>query len=208
MAENQKIARIYLRVSTAEQDLARQEKIVAEAKLAGYYVACVYRETASGARADRPELLRMIADLQRNDVVIAERMDRLTRLPLDDAERLIESITSTGAVLAVPGVLDLSQVAASVDGVAKILLAGLQEMFLKITLQLARENYELMRDRQEQGIVLAKAQGKYQGRKPNLRRNQQILAFRQSGKSIAETARLTDCSLSHVKSVCKASKQS
>jgi DNA invertase Pin-like site-specific DNA recombinase len=37
---------------------------VENAKATGYYVAGVYREKASGARADRPELLRMIGDLQ------------------------------------------------------------------------------------------------------------------------------------------------
>ncbi len=59
-----KVARVYLRVSTDAQDLKRQEEIITTAKEAGYYVAGVYREKASGARADRPELLRMIADLQ------------------------------------------------------------------------------------------------------------------------------------------------
>ncbi|MBL7660297.1 recombinase family protein, partial [Escherichia coli] len=57
-------ARVYLRVSTEEQDLERQEAIVAGAQAAGYYVAAVYREKASGARPDRPELIRMIGDLQ------------------------------------------------------------------------------------------------------------------------------------------------
>jgi DNA invertase Pin-like site-specific DNA recombinase len=56
-------ARVYLRVSTDEQDLTRQEAIVTGARAAGYYVAAVYREKASGARPDRPELLRMVADL-------------------------------------------------------------------------------------------------------------------------------------------------
>lgn len=50
-----KVARIYLRVSTDRQDLQRQESIVEAAKAAGYYVAGIYREKASGARADRPE---------------------------------------------------------------------------------------------------------------------------------------------------------
>lgn len=71
-----KITRIYLRVSTSDQDLARQERIVVDAKRGGYYVAGVYRETASGARPDRPALLRLIEDLQDGDVVIAETMDR------------------------------------------------------------------------------------------------------------------------------------
>jgi hypothetical protein len=57
-----KVARIYLRVSTDEQDLARQAEIEQSTRSSGYYIAGVYREKASGARADRPELLRMIAD--------------------------------------------------------------------------------------------------------------------------------------------------
>ena len=59
-----KIARLYLRVSTDEQDLTRQTWIEDSTRSAGYYIAGVYREKASAARADRPELLRMIADLQ------------------------------------------------------------------------------------------------------------------------------------------------
>mgnify|MGYP003378567279 CR=1 FL=1 len=56
MQSDPKVARVYLRVSTDEQDLQRQESITAQAKAAGYYVAGTYREKASGARADRPEL--------------------------------------------------------------------------------------------------------------------------------------------------------
>ena len=67
------IARVYLRVSTDEQDLQRQERIQEEARQAGYYIAGVYREKASGARADRPELLRMIDDLQYGEVVVVFR---------------------------------------------------------------------------------------------------------------------------------------
>lgn len=48
-----KVARIYLRVSTEEQDLSRQDAIVESTKAAGFYVAGIYREKASGARADR-----------------------------------------------------------------------------------------------------------------------------------------------------------
>lgn len=47
-------------VSTEEQDLSRQDAIVESTKAAGFYVAGIYREKASGARADRAELLRLI----------------------------------------------------------------------------------------------------------------------------------------------------
>lgn len=52
-----KVARIYLRVSTEEQDLTRQTEIVHSTQAEGYYIAGIYHEKASGARADRPELL-------------------------------------------------------------------------------------------------------------------------------------------------------
>ncbi len=43
-----KVARIYMRVSTEAQDLERQEGIAQAARAAGYYVAGIYREKASG----------------------------------------------------------------------------------------------------------------------------------------------------------------
>ena len=67
------IARVYLRVSTQGQDLDRQESIIAEARDAGYYIAGVYREKASGARADRPELLRLIAAISRERLSLRRR---------------------------------------------------------------------------------------------------------------------------------------
>src|SRR3546814_16455722 len=81
---------------------------------------------ASGARADRPELLRMIADLQPGEVVIAEKIDRISRLPLAEAEQLVETIRERGARLAIPGVVDLSDLAADAEGIARIVLESVQ----------------------------------------------------------------------------------
>lgn len=196
-----KVARIYLRVSTDEQDLDRQNIIEQSTRDAGYYVAGVYREKASGARADRPELLRMIADLQPGDVVVAEKMDRISRLPIDEAEKLVNSIREKGARLAVPGVVDLSELAAGSGGVAKIVLESVQELLLKLALQMARDDYETRRERQRQGVQIAKAAGKYTGRKPDTETHQRIVALRGAGKSIERTASLAGCSISQVKRI-------
>ncbi|ALS68444.1 recombinase family protein [Pandoraea apista] len=196
-----KVARIYLRVSTAQQDIERQEGLVDEARRAGYYVAGVYREKASGARVDRPELLRMIADLQPGDVVIAEKIDRISRLPLPDAERLIGSIRDKGATLAVPGVIDLSELSEKSEGVARVVLESVQQMLMRLALQMARDEYETRRQRQAQGITLARAAGKYRGRKPNTAVNERVIAFRKAGHTIAETARMAGCSISQVKRI-------
>lgn len=63
--------RIYRRVSTEAQDLARQANLVQSTR-----AAAIYRQTVSGARTDKSELLRLIADLR--EVVIAWAMDRIT----------------------------------------------------------------------------------------------------------------------------------
>ena len=196
-----KVARIYMRVSTDEQDLRRQEGIKDAARTAGYYVAGVYREKASGARADRPELLRMIDDLQPGEVVIAEKIDRISRLPLAEAERLVNSIQAKGAKLAVPGVIDLSELAADAEGVTKIVLESVQAMLLRLALQIARDDYEDRRERQRQGVELAKSAGKYAGRQADTGMHQRIIALRSSGHSITETAKLSGCSESQVKRV-------
>ncbi len=195
------VARIYQRVSTDEQDLTRQECIVNAAKKAGVYIAGVYSEKASGANADRAELNRMIRDLQPGETVIAEKMDRISRLPLPEAEQLIKAIRNKGARLAIPGVVDFTEIVRDADGVAKIILESVQEMLLKLALQMSRDDYETRRERQRQGIALAKAAGKYQGRRANTVIHQRIIALRKDGHTLAETAKAAGCSISQVKRI-------
>lgn len=196
-----RVARVYLRVSTDGQDLARQEAIVATARDAGYYVAAVYREMASGARPDRPELVRMIADLQPGEVVIAEKIDRISRLPLPEAEQLVVAIRAKGARLAVPGIVDLSDLVADSSGVAQIVLEAVQDMLLRVALQTARDDYETRRERQREGIAIARAAGRYTGRKADAAQHRCILSLREAGMSIARTAELAGCSVAQVKRV-------
>ncbi|PXV97032.1 DNA invertase Pin-like site-specific DNA recombinase [Pantoea ananatis] len=165
------------------------------------YVAGVYKEKASGARADRPELQRMIADQQPGEVVVAEKIDRISRLPLTEAEQLIGSIKAKSAKLAIPGIVDLSELAVNQDGVARIVLESVQDMLLKVALQTARDDYETRRERQRQGVELAKASGKYKGRRPETKTHERIIALRESGMTIARTATLAGCSVSQVKRI-------
>ena len=200
-----KVARIYLRVSTDDQDLTRQHSLIEDSKKAGYYIANVYKETASGARADRPELLRMIEDLQQGDVVIAEKLDRISRLPLPEAEKLIKAIKMKGARISVPGLINLSDLAAEADGVQKIVIESIQEMMMKIALQIANDDYELRRERQRQGIKIGKENGKFKGKQAKISQHAEILMYRQT-LSISETAKKVNCSVSQIKRVCAAHK--
>jgi DNA invertase Pin-like site-specific DNA recombinase len=120
----------------------------------------------------------MIADLQPGEVVIAEKIDPLSRLPLAEAEQLVASIRTKGAKLAVPGLVDLSDFAAGTEGVARIVLDSVQNLLLKLALQMARDDYETRRERQRQGVQLAKAAGKYAGRTPDTTAHQRIVAVK------------------------------
>ena len=100
-----------------------------------------------------------------------------------------------------PSVVDLSDLADEAQGVAKIVLESLQELLLRLALQMAREDYEDRGERQRQGIELAKEVGKYRGRRADPKLHAQVIALRRSGHRIAKTAELAGCSLSQVKRV-------
>lgn len=196
-----KIARIYLRVSTDGQDLLRQEQLVDDAKAQGYYVANVYRDKDSGTKMDRPDLVRLIADLQPGEVLIAEDLDRITRGELAESEQLIKQIRSKGARLAIPGVVDLTEVSVGQDGPAKILMDGMQDMLMRLALYQARNDWEKRRRRAAEGIKLAKAAGKYKGRQADQKLHQRIITLREGGHSIGATAELLGCGTTTVKRV-------
>ena len=165
-------------------------------------MAKVYAEKASGATADRPALKEMIADLQPGDVVIAEHIDRISRLPLPDAELLIAMIKEKQAQLSIPGILDLSQLDARSD-IERIVLEAVQSLLLKIALSQARDDYLLRRNRQREGIEKAKTNGKYKGRAPNYDLHRKIFILRNTGMTIADVAKLCGCGVSTVNLVMK-----
>jgi DNA invertase Pin-like site-specific DNA recombinase len=81
----------YARVSTRDQDLAAQD---AELMAAG--CAKVFREKASGAKTDRPELAKVIHRLEPGDVLVVTRLDRLAR-STRDLLNVLDEIKERGA---------------------------------------------------------------------------------------------------------------
>ena len=195
MSEINKIARIYCRVSTEEQDLSRQLGLKQWAESRGFYVAKIYAEKASGRHADRPQLLEMIKDLQAGEIVIAESMERLSRLPLAEAEALIAQINNRGARLLLPEVLDLPAVKAAEDSMESIVFKSIQDLLLKILLKSA--------SRQAAGISRAKSEGKQFGRRVSQKRIDDVISCRRQGLSISRTAKILECSEATVKRICK-----
>jgi DNA invertase Pin-like site-specific DNA recombinase len=81
----------YARVSTRDQDLAAQD---AELMAAG--CAKVFKEKISGAKTDRPELVKAIGRLEPGDVLVVTRLDRLAR-STRDLLNVIAAIADRGA---------------------------------------------------------------------------------------------------------------
>lgn len=73
--------RTYSRASTDDQDATRaRETLRIFASKHGTRIAATYVEKASGTLLDRRELLRLLADAERGDVLLVEAIDRLSRL--------------------------------------------------------------------------------------------------------------------------------
>jgi DNA invertase Pin-like site-specific DNA recombinase len=81
----------YARVSTNGQDLGSQ---IAELQAAG--CGNIYKEKASGAKTDRPELAKLIRRLDEGDVLVVVRLDRLAR-STRDLLNILDEIGKRGA---------------------------------------------------------------------------------------------------------------
>lgn len=193
-----KIARIYLRVSSNSQSIERQRSLIKDAKKQGFYIASVYEEKASGITLNRPELQRMISEIQPGEYIIAERLDRITRLPPLQAEELIKTIQGKGASLLLPELLDLSELIPDTgndfsDDLIRCMMDFTQKILLKVALVALKASYDdwcIRRERINQGIAIAKQNGKFKGKQANKKLHQDIIKLRQQGNTIAETARM------------------
>lgn len=74
----------------------------------------------------------MIADLQLGEIVIAGLIYRVSRLFLDEVERLAGAIQAKSGRLTVPGVVDMSDLAACADETSRIVLEGVQALLLRL----------------------------------------------------------------------------
>ena len=141
----------YARISSADQNLSRQlEQLKGCEK--------IFREAASGASKERPQLQALLDYIREGDVVVVSELERLGRNNQELTE-VMNDIQAKGATLEV---LNLPTLRGIEDDNLRRLLNNL---ILEIYKYQAQEERERIKERQRQGIVLAKAQGKYQGRK-------------------------------------------
>ncbi|MBG6184937.1 DNA invertase Pin-like site-specific DNA recombinase [Arthrobacter sp. CAN_A214] len=139
----------YIRVSTLDQNTVRQ--------LDGVQVDKVYVDKASGKDQNRPELEAMIGFVRDGDTVLVHSMDRLAR-NLEDLRHIVRRLT--GKKVRVEFVKEQLSFTGDDNAMATLLL-NVMGVF-------AEFEWSLIRERQREGIALAKKRGVYRGRTPSL----------------------------------------
>lgn len=149
---NRPVVRIYQWAPLDTIDLARQEALRAEAQAMGYIVAATYSESGSGTRDGRPQFQQLLADLNACDTIVVEHLDRITLLPLDKVVAFTGLVCAKGAMISIPGLLDLSHTGM---GPALLVREAMQAMLLKTILYQCRAHWDPRRAPRQQGYDLA-----------------------------------------------------
>lgn len=144
MIAGKKIA--YVRVSTAEQNEARQLEA-----LKPYEVDKIFLEKASAKDTHRPKLQEMLDFVREDDTVYVKDFSRLAR-STKDLLNLVELLDKKGVTL-----ISLKENIDSKTTTGRLMLTMIGAIY-----EFERMN---LLERQKEGIVLAKLAGKYKGRK-------------------------------------------
>lgn len=139
----------YIRVSTLDQNPDRQ--------LEGAQVSKVFTDKASGKDMQRPQLDALLGYVREGDTLVVHSMDRLAR-NLDDLRRLVQQLTGRGVRI------EFVKEGLTFTGED----SPMANLLLSVMGAFAEFERELIRERQREGIALAKQRGAYRGRKKAL----------------------------------------
>ncbi|MER3535864.1 recombinase family protein, partial [Klebsiella pneumoniae] len=177
----------YLRASTKEQDASRaREQLDEFADSKGMTIATYFTENESGASLQRPELFRLLDIAQKDDVLLVEQVDRLSRLKADDWQVLRQTISNKGIRVVALDLPTSHQLIQSGDEFTNRMLEALNGMMLDMLAAIARKDYTDRKRRQSQGISKAKAAGKFKGRPEDAQRNEKIARLLKAGMSYTD----------------------
>lgn len=149
----------YIRVSRFDQNPERQ--------LEGLQIERRFADQASGKDVRRPQLEALMHFVRAGDTVVVHSMDRLAR-NLDDLRRIVQTLTQRGV---------------HIEFVKEQLCftgedSPMAHLMLSVMGAFAEFERELIKERQREGIALAKQRGAYRGRKKSLS-DSEMTALRQ-----------------------------
>ena len=142
----------YARVSSKEQNLERQLQA-----LEG--VSKVFSDKVSGATTERPQLQAMLDYIREGDIVVVAELDRLGRNN-KDLTQIMNIIQQKGATLEVQNLPSMNGI--EDDNLRRLI----NNLVIELYKYQAESERNRIKERQAQGIVLAKENGKFKGGKP------------------------------------------
>jgi DNA invertase Pin-like site-specific DNA recombinase len=162
----------YRRVSTIDQNTVRQ--------LDGVEVDKVFTDKASGKDTDRPELARALEYVREGDTLVVHSMDRLAR-NLEDLRRIVRELTGQGVRV------EFVKESLTFTGEE----SPMNTLLLSMLGAVAEFERSMILERQREGIALAKAAGKYKGRKAALNQDRadELRARLAAGEGVSSLAR-------------------
>jgi DNA invertase Pin-like site-specific DNA recombinase len=160
----------YVRVSTAGQKTERQEDALVDLG-----VDRVFIDKSSGKSTERPGLKKLLDYVRDGDIVIVESISRFARSARDFLD-LMEKLTQKEVVFV-----------SKKEAIDTSTPAG--RFMLTVFAAVAELEREYIRDRQREGIEIAKRKGKYLGRKPKIYPDfERLLAKSRHGEITAAAA--------------------
>lgn len=153
----------YVRVSSIGQNADRQ--------LDGMKLDRVFEDRVSAKNAERPGLQAMLEHVREHDTVIVHSMDRLAR-NVDDLRKVVKDLTGRGIRV------EFVKEGLTFTGED----SPMSELMLTMLGAVAQFERSLIRERQLEGIALAKREGKYKGRAKALTA-EQVADLREQAKT-------------------------
>lgn len=180
----------YARVSTDGQNLDRQIDALMAAGVSKKHLYC---EKMTGTKADRPELNKLINNLESGDTVIIADLTRISRSTKDLLE-IVDKIKNKGAYI--KSLKDTWLDTTSNN--------PYNDFLLTVMSGLSQLERDLISQRTKEGLISAKARGRNGGRpsKQN-EKAEMVMALYGSGMKIADIVRNTELSRSTVNRIVK-----
>ncbi len=152
----------YARVSSLDQNIDRQIQVLEK------QTTKIFTDKESGTSRKRQGLKELLDYIRTDDIVVVTELDRLSRNNehLTEIMGIIQSKGATLEVLNFPSLLGIKD-----DNLRKLL----NNLILEIIKYQAQAERDRIRERQRQGIELAKKRGRYKGRKPLFKREDKKL---------------------------------
>lgn len=180
----------YARVSTEGQNLDRQIDAIIAAGVSRKHLYC---EKMTGTKLDRPELNRLINDLETGDTVIIADLTRISRSTKDLLD-IVDKIKNKGAYIKSLKDTWLDTTSSN----------PYNDFLLTVMSGLSQLERDLISQRTKEGLASAKARGRNGGRPSKQNEKAEIvIALYDSGMKIADIVRNTELSRSTVNRIVK-----